>query len=404
LKNVTLTCRDARRIVDPVTQTDRHFFVINVLDIPGGIPQDPNPREQNIDKPIYKKVRKHLLNDEGTPNTFYVKNKGITMLADEVSKKGKDADHVYELKFKDGNGIVDGAHTYKLILDAQEEIKQLNSANDSKIEQFVKVEVLTRAPEALVPEIAGGLNTAVQVQEMSLADLGHDFDWIKDEIKGSIFEDKLIFKQNQPGEYTVIEVLGILDLFNVFDLDEDDIRRAKRGYENINAVFKAYRQAKKEAGGDLTSWEKLRPILKDVLSLHDKISGTCQERYNSLGNKKGGLLKWIRLAPKNKAFSLPFTEEMVESTVYKGALMPMLGAFRSMVEVAPATGLAQWVGNDFQGVLTAWHKLGPQMADITQETSEQVGRRPDAIGKSSGHWRSLYLTVKDFARSKVEAA
>src|ERR1700680_2711246 len=111
--------------------------------MPTGLPKGANPREQNIDRGIYRDVMDSLLNENCTPNTFHLKNKGITILAEEVTK----ADNEEELSVcfvSSEQGIVDGAHTYEIILRGKSEITDLNAAGEADpINQYVKVEVLT---------------------------------------------------------------------------------------------------------------------------------------------------------------------------------------------------------------------------------------------------------------------
>ena len=85
----TLPVRTARRLPAPFFDgAERHVFVCKVEDLPKGLPKDPNPRAQNTDKRIYREVKMSLLNeDESASNTFYHKNKGITILAEKVTKK-----------------------------------------------------------------------------------------------------------------------------------------------------------------------------------------------------------------------------------------------------------------------------------------------------------------------------
>src|SRR3954467_84204 len=112
MKRFTLPVRFARRLPDPVfPNCERHIIMCAVTDLPLDLPRDPNPRAQNIDRGIWREIKKHLLNEEGTANTFHLKNKGITIIAERVEKRSDDE---YELVIGPGQGIVDGAHTYDL--------------------------------------------------------------------------------------------------------------------------------------------------------------------------------------------------------------------------------------------------------------------------------------------------
>ena len=419
--NVELRCRDARRIDDPVTRGDRHFFVVNVLDIPKDIPTDPNPREQAIDRRIYRRIGKSLINDDedgGEKNAFFVKNKGITILATSVRKVGPADGHRYILEFEgETNGIVDGAHTYKLILENQDYIRAFNEdANDDRIEQYVEVRVLTgpRLPD-LVSDIAGGLNTGVQVTPASLANLDHHFNWLKEAIKDAPFKDKIAFKQFEEGEYTVTDILCILDLFNIDDFPIDGDKFPTRAYDSANRLLAAYIQAAearvKNPDGPPHQWEKTKPLVLEILELCDLISSRGVTLYNERGAKRGGALSWVRGNVQRKTkqgiksiernYPFTFLGTTGKAALYRGALMPMLGAFRCVVE-EDHDGYYRWK-IPFAEIKAMWNELGGVLMERTQASSEALGRKPDAIGKSQNHWSVLYSTVTThFLRNEME--
>lgn len=162
----------SRRMPDPTYKgADRHIILVRAEDVPENLPRATNPRESRIDRGIYKDVKQSLLNENGSANAFHLKNKGITIIADDVKRLN---DGVFQVQIQSDQGIVDGGHTYKVAQTSKAEI--LSGGRDEKIEQYLKFEILTGVPRDLWPEIAGGLNTAVQVQTMSLANLENKFD------------------------------------------------------------------------------------------------------------------------------------------------------------------------------------------------------------------------------------
>ena len=421
MSSVEIRCADARRMEDPVTRGDRHFFVVNVLDIPKGIPKAPNPRAQDIDRGIYKRVAKSLINDDdegGEKNAFFVKNKGITILATSVKRLGEEKDHKYKLQFEgESNGIADGAHTYEIILEHQDEIRLFNEDTDEPIEQYVEVRVLTgpRLPD-LVTDIAGGLNTSVQVQPATLANLAHHFDWLKDAIKGSPYAKSIAFRQFEEGEYSATDLLCILDLFNIEDFPADGDRFPTRAYDSANRLLAAFITAAerraKDPQSDPHQWEKAQPIVKDILELHDIISSTGVELYNARGQKRGGALSWVKGRAQrrkrdgtvtwiDRTYRFTFLGTSGKTALYRGALMPMLGAFRCLIELDPETGYYRWK-IPFSKVKEIWNELGGILMERTQATSEELGRKPDAIGKSQNHWGVLFnLVMNHFLRKEM---
>ncbi|MDQ3705634.1 MAG: AIPR family protein [Chloroflexota bacterium] len=371
----------ARRMPDPTFPgADRHIFICAVQDIPPNLPEGANPREQDIDRRIYKQVAEHLLNKDGTPNTFHLKNKGLTILAESVNRIRDD---LYDVTFVTPvQGVVDGLHTNEIIHRHRDEILA-SQTSDNPIRQFVKVEVLTGVDDSFVTEIAGGLNTAVQVQKMSLLNLAERFTWIKDELSGEPYATRIAYTENAEGLYDVRDILVLLDLFNIFDFPNDGSSSPVRAYTSKENVLRIYE-------ANQGKFEKLRPILKDILVLHDVISSTARDRYNEGGGRKGGLLKFVEQA-KRKPFEFPFIGTTGDWRLYRGALFPMLSAFRRMLEV-DVTGTVRWRGG-FTEVLDLWDHIGKELMEATQLTSEELGRNPMAIGKSQNHWARLHDIV-----------
>lgn len=380
----TLPVRFARRFPDPVIpRCERHVFFCAVEDVPAGLPKDPNPRAQKIDKGIWREIKKHLLNEEGTPNTFHLKNKGITLIAANVERR---ADDEYELVFELGQGIVDGAHTYELITQALPEISEMNKGlgdEAAPMSQFVKLEVLTGVSPDLGPEIAGGLNTAVQVQEMSLADLRKEFTWIKEELAAQQYQDQIAFRENENAPYDARDIVVILDLFNILDFPNDGAEHPIRAYTSKAQVLANYLKHR-------TNYERLRPLLKDILLLHDIIGMEARDKHNETGGK-GGKLVFVETHNRSP-YSFPFIGKQGKYRLVGGALFPILGAFRWMVQLNPQSGTPEWRGG-FPAVRALWDKVGGEMMRATQSTSDELGRKPHAIGRSRNHWASLHKTV-----------
>ena len=358
----------------------RHLFTVKADDVPQGLPKAPNPRAQKTDRGIYRDVRKSLLNEEGTPNTFHLKNKGMTLLADDVRDLGEST---FELQFGPDQGIVDGAHTYEIILEGQDRIAESREAdNGSTIDQYVKIEVLTGVPEDLWVEIAGGLNTAVQVQDWSLANLKDQFDWIKDLLASEPYARKIAYRENEADTaYDVRDIIVLLEMFNIFDYTNDGEEHPTKTYNNKSDVLDRYL-------ADPAKYIKLAPILKDILRLHDVISLTAREKHNAVGGKAGKLT--FMEHKLRGTWSFVFIGKTGEYRLNRAALFPMLGAFRWMVTDTP-TGVA-WRGG-FDQVLKIWDESASELMRATQATSEEYGRKLTALGKSRNHWATLHSTV-----------
>lgn len=394
MKQFHLKARFSRRIPDPVfTGCTRYIFLCAVEDVPLEIPRDPNPRESDTDHGIYREIRQHLLNKQGEANTFHLKNKGITILADAVQQQDNNEDFIVRLA--DGQGIVDGGHTYKLLCQGQPEITRINGSGGDQITQFVKIEVLTGYSATIALEVASGLNTAVQVQRMSLDNLKGNFQWIKDELCHESYLDKIAFRERE-GKDRLLDVRDILVLLDLFNLAEfptkfDSKQKTKypiRAYSAKDAVLKSFEKTPK-------NYRQIRPILKDILTLHDIISSEAAGRYTSESGGRGGRLKFVEYCDpkkKQKPFDFHFIGKSGNHRLFRSALFPMLGAFRYMTQLDVETEQISWKGG-FNKVLEIWADTSPALMEVTKKTTQEQGYNLNGVGKSENHWKSLYFEV-----------
>ncbi|MGE5692235.1 MAG: AIPR family protein, partial [Candidatus Zixiibacteriota bacterium] len=366
------------------TNIEHHILLCRAVDLPPDIPTDPNPREQKTDKGIYKDVKNSLLNEKDL--TFHLKNKGVTIIAHEINySTNRDA---VEISFKDGEGIVDGAHTCKIILENQTECPS---------NQFVKLEVLTGVPKSYIELIAEGLNTAVVVQAMSLANLSKDFDWVKAILDTTPYGKKIAYKENVDAEFDIRDIVGLMTLFNV-DLFPDATTHPKVAYISKARALDTF-LGKEDGDNDeetkrkrRESFKKLAPILKDILQFHDYVHLKAHELYNREYLGKARKLAFYQTRKRGK-YTLIFSNTETGSMLYDGALYPILGAFRYLVEKNPGTESYSWKVGSFENVKKLFDKVGAQMIYATKNTSDSRGRNPNAIGKDDSHWDNLYKTV-----------
>jgi len=381
MQTISLISEYSRRFPDPINKeypinVEHHILLCRANQLSEGIPTDPNPREQKTDKLLYKEVKESLLNDDEL--TFHLKNKGITIIADSV-EFSRDKKKI-EIVFNTGDGIVDGAHTYKIIQD---------NKVDCPDNQYVKLEILTGINKDMIESIAKGLNTAIQVQEMSLANLGHKFDWIKGILKGESYEESIAYKENKDGDYDARDIVAFMTLFNI-GIDEfkektlGGTRHPKEAYTSKMACLKLYLK-------HFDSYKKLKPILKDILYLRDIIDYEGRDLYNDKYQGRGGALAFYKSRKRGK-YKLTFSNKESKYQMHDGAVMPILGAFRFLVTTG-ANGDFNWKTGSFNGVLDIWKKVGADLVYSTKTTSDSRARNPNAIGKDEGHWDNLYKTV-----------
>ena len=383
----------ARRIPDPVFKsqfnTERHLFVMNVKDLPLNISTDPNARTANINKQVYKVVEDSLLNrqDGAYPNSFHLKNKGITIIAQSVEQHGEKD---YKVSLDIHHGIVDGGHTYKLICD------HINDG-DLPDNQYVNVEIRTGIQQEWIKDISGGLNTGVQVQLSSLLNLEGQFEEIKTELQKYGFDKSIAWQENEAGDINVKDLVSIMQLFDIEHFANDNNQHPKTSYSSKETVLKKYKEHAK-------TYSRMKGILKDILVLHDTISSNSGKLWNDNGGKKGGEigragnLVWMdnrKEDKKQKPFDFLFLPNKTSyHRLQNSALYPILAAFRWYVRVNENDKMTMEWKVPFTEVIETWNTIGIELLRSTGEMCDDLGKNPNALGKSGALWSSLHNMVK----------
>ncbi len=135
-------------------------------------------------------------------------------------------------------------------------------------------------------------------------------------------------------------------------------------------------------------------MLKDILRLYDTIQFEARGLYNdAVPNAKAG--KFVFFEKRERGtHDFHFIQKTDTYRLHRAAAIPMLGAFRALLELDPSTGKARWVVPTFDEVLTLWRKMAPELIDATQETSKNNARKLHAVGRDKTYWKTLHQTMK----------
>jgi hypothetical protein len=381
-----ITAYESRKISHPFFhQIDKYWLTVKATDFPSGISTAANAREPvGLNRLVYRDVRESLEATKADPGTFDLMNKGITILALGVRLVDKE-NQVYEITVdNERGGIVDGAHTAKII-------EQCNVDRTTNPDQYVEVYIRTGIPDDLITDIARGLNTGMQVAPKSIYNIDGVFNWLKKEISGKPYEKMIAWRESDSAEYDVRDLISIMELFNIFDFPNDTAKHPISAYEKWSTPLKKFADDY-ERNGTKGTYYKLRPILHDALVLFDYIRHDFREIHNDTGGR-AGRMNIIEEASKNRLLEFPFAQLQPDKyRLTKGATYPMLAAFRNMVEL-DSSGNAEWRGG-FKAVLRLWKEAGKELVGETDSAIEEIGRTPDHLGKNRKHWDNLHMKLQ----------
>lgn len=393
----------------------RHYIDVPVNQLQRGLADlsDPNPRPKpSTNKKVARQIEQSLLNIEvPMEDVFHLAHLGITVIGDVK----RIDDDTYEVSFtidpadsdEPSDGIVNGLHS----LAVMEKVMKEAQVSD---QQYVTFNIIsgipTRYRDALIPWIARGRNTVLQVKDQSIDNLMGLFQPFKGALSELPYADEIGWEESAKTDYDVMDVMAILTALNPVPHPNqsgpgEEITHPVIAYEKQSACLKLFEDPKFRG-----SYEAMVPLLPDALHLFDLIRSDAVHVYNS-GNRSGGNLRIIEKKTgrdgkaKSDAFDFPFFRNPDGSYGRKetyrlsaGATYATLAAFRVFV-VPNATGKAMRWDGGFKAVLQCWKDLGEELMVSCAETSKSLGgpNNLNATGKHRPLWRGLHKTVRGYA-------
>jgi len=389
----------SRKVSHPIfKRIEKHWLTVKAKDFPTGISTSVNAREPvGLNRLVYRDVRESLEGTESIPGSFDLMNKGITILAVSARLVDKD-EEIYEIVIDEENGgIVDGAHTAKII-------EQCNAEKTTNPDQFVEVYIRTGVEDALITDIARGLNTGMQVAPKSIYNIDGVFEWLKTEVAGKSYGEMIAWRESDSTAYDVRDLISVLEMFNIIDFPNNVSKHPISAYEKWSIPLKKFADDFEENRKKLknSKYYRLRPILHEALMLYDHIRHDFRDIHNESGGS-AGKMNIVEEAAGERLMDFPFAQLTPSKyRLTKGASYPMLAAFRNMV-VFDESGNATWRGG-FKSVLRLWHDAGPELVEETYNATREIGRTPDHLGKNRAHWDNLHMKLQlRVLRAELEA-
>lgn len=355
-----------------------YMAICDVKNLPDNIPMETNPRKQKLTTGVPKKIKASLLDE--TYLDFYLLNRGLCISAASVTFNNYSNEVTVVFDDLDLHGDVDGGHTYKVILENRDKLEEGR--------QFVKLELLTGI-EDIFQRVAAARNTSTQVQDKSIAELENRFDIIKNAVANEVYASDIFFEENEVGNIDVTDILAILNMFNI-DLYPDMEKFPTASYSSKKKCITTYIDYHKKWGdGPENPYVKMAPIMKDIFKLYDHIEINMAKYYKEkYSTGKYGLTKGVAVAKNGEHYKSKFYQRDMDYLSPTGFIYPILGAFRALLK--EKNGVYTWAKNPFIVV----DDLGGELVSTTVERSRSLGNNPQSVGKDTGNWKTLYMTIK----------
>lgn len=376
MSTMRFPCKQFRAVQAPVGSAKLGLFFTQAPTIPRELWdwREVNPREVNRRSSVYKAIARTLVEE---PERFHERNRGITIVADDVVFDDKRQEVVLTLHDTKLNGVVDGAHTLDAILEAQKQ------PPENGWPAYVFIKAITGVEGDQIAEIAGGLNTSQQVDLKSLENLREHFDQLQRVLADQSFGESIAYKMNEDKPVDVREVLYYLAVFDCSTYDDKKHPVALFGRKE-GIVRRFAEQAADPGNGD--SFKILISKAPEILRLRDKIEKLALEQ--PVGRYKVNRGTRVRSA-SNRENQLVFLNETVNGKIPLGWIMPMLAGFRANVQWNKPKGSFSWKVPVDQLLDSCIERL---VLGI-QEVHEQENSRPEYVGRNAIAWRMSYGAV-----------
>jgi hypothetical protein len=350
-----------------------------------------NPRIPLKDKHDHLKgpVAQAIMNTlREEPETFALKNQGIYLLAKTVAfEKAEGGGGVVTVIFEDEDkhGLMNGGHTF-LSIDTVDDERDQNEPWDA----YVRVHVFEGIDEALITDLAEGLNRSMQVDNPSLENLRGSFDEIKTQMEKKQGHEQIAYRQGELGEIDVQQVLtymGVLDLKEFSD-DNKPLKHPHTLFGQPKAVLQKFTVDTK---GTDSSFDRIVTHVHEILVLADEIQKqgaeqTVLAKLKITNAKKGNRTR----SPKNKKRPAHFAGGTIDGAFPLGWVLPMLAAFRANVsKSAWNKGKFQWTTDPFD-LLEATIE---EMAEIIRDEHVDNKKKPAEVGRKVAAYRACYGVV-----------
>lgn len=370
---------------DETTNETIYYLLVNMKDLPEGIPLDVNPR---IPK-MTTNVAKRLVAAVTEPETdFYINNRGIVISAKSFSFNSADSEVTIDIGDQDEEndkfsyGILDGGHTYTAIMQNRDKIP-------ADLEKYVRIEVITNVVN--ITRLSDARNTSVQVSDIALFNLEDSFEDVRKAIAGESYAGDIAYKDNENKPINISELLRLMYAFDIKKYP-DDKQAPTQSYAFKAQVFKRYKEMY-----DSPFYRSLTKQLPTLVKLYDLIEQEVSSKYNEYKKDLGfsqphfGNVKGVEYVERGTETA--FLKKKTLYNVSAGYIYPIFGAFRSLLRFDDEKGIVSWLFDPIE----IWNEVGASIVQNTFETSNN----PQLAGKDKQLWLSNYRIVETQSLRKL---
>jgi len=356
----SISFKEGRRTSDP-TNPNRYSFVgltpigealkFQLAHIPWVNPRHPNPKSK-----MARIIKASVFENRGK---FHLLNRGATLIAED----GKLEQEILSIDFGPAKkrGLIDGGTTIGALVDALAD--GFAQSSEKEEQQFLRVQVFCgRWNDEEVVDLAEALNTSVQVDSFSIANLAGSFEWIKDVLRKNHADYKVSYFTNDEGEVGIDDIVQWLALFMV-----DEPHTAYSSKEKCLEHYEA----------NLADYKKCETVLLDIIKLSEYVPFHSKTLYNASANHKFARLGIISDSTKGSTYKLPVLGETIDYAPHKAWVFPLIASLKPVLD--KSTNPFKWRKDPFK----VFDRLSSELVTKVNrsygslQTFNAVGKNPD---------------------------
>jgi AIPR protein len=336
---------------------------------------------------------KETLSD--APTDFALKNQGMYLLVESIGEYDRQREGgrlQFAMSDPFSHGLCNGGHTYAAIREYAE-----RAENPSTLEEvWVRLHLFEGIDPDKVPAMAEGLNRSRQVDDPSLMNLEGKFDDIRKALDGKPGHKEIAYKQGDPGNYYITEIIRAMMFFNCERFDNR--KHPSTLYRQQKQMLETFKEDVKKSPSPI---DLIVTHTYEILSLMDMLAqatpGACK-RLKPLFEIGRAISDRPDKRIAQKDTPLFFLGTKMDHKIPTGWLLVMLAAFRANVDWDLAVGKFAWK--------TPLDKLLPKVIDDLVAICVQEYRdnksKPDEMARNPAVYDRCYKEVElELLRSGV---
>ncbi len=386
-----------------------YIAVVNVKDIAQEFKEWRNliTKDTSTDYSVVEQITETL---RESPSSFFLKNRGLVIIANKVVFDNKFNEVKLEIVNKGYDGVIDGKQTLHAIMSFVSTLREHEVRN---LDSYVKIEILEGVRRNDIEDITLARNTSSQSNISNLDNLGINQDRIIEAVQqysyqsqsksttkrrspierdfgisysmnDSVFMDSVEYSEPSHS-FSDVDVERILPCLMCFDVEYfDNNRHPVMAYKSKASVLEHFRL--NNSGGRM---EKYNTLLPKILELHDEIYLNLPDAYNKEGGDFDSLAGVTRISnvQQNNSPKLFLADKNVRHHIPKGYIFPILASFRCLVEVK--RGSCSWRTDPVK----LFHELKLDLARRINEPAS-IYRDSNRFGEDSMIWGRCYDLVE----------